>query len=270
MSFLSIYNTQPSFTSCNKPMLNHPFASDPAEDEGCKLLDGFAIIVQIALASTALLTLVYKRYRERPQRPVPIWALDVSKQFFGAAVIHFLNLGVSYLAGRPIDGPRTNLCVWYFLNVALDTTVGVAILWAWLHALQWILERLGFRYVRTGYYGPPPLRRRLGPWAWQTLIFIAAESLMKLCVYGMFRTMPFLFALGEWVLRWTKDNYRYQVIFVMLIFPLTMNMFQFWIVDTIVKLNPAKAKAEFGSDEEQQQQPSRVADNDETTPLLPH
>ena len=43
------------------------------DDEGCKLLDSFAIIVQISLATSALLVLVYKRWRERPQRPVPIW-----------------------------------------------------------------------------------------------------------------------------------------------------------------------------------------------------
>lgn len=45
--------------------------NDP--DAGCKLLDGFAIIIQILLASSALATLVVKRARERPQRPVNIW-----------------------------------------------------------------------------------------------------------------------------------------------------------------------------------------------------
>lgn len=43
------------------------------DDEGCKLLDSFAIIVQIALASSALVTLFYKRSREKPQRPVSVW-----------------------------------------------------------------------------------------------------------------------------------------------------------------------------------------------------
>lgn len=43
------------------------------DDEGCKLLDGFAIVVQVSLATTAFLVLLYKRWRERPQRPVPIW-----------------------------------------------------------------------------------------------------------------------------------------------------------------------------------------------------
>lgn len=142
----------------------------------------------------------------------------MSKQFIGAAVIHFLNLAISYIAGRPRNGrPKTNLCVWYFLNVAVDTTVGVGILWFWLHSIQYVLEKVfHVKQIKTGNYGPPPLRNRLYPWFKQTFIFILAESLMKLCVYGMFHTMPFLFTFGEWVLRWTKGNYRYQVIFVML------------------------------------------------------
>lgn len=144
-------------------------------------------------------------------------ALDVSKQFAGAGVIHFLNLAISYVAGRPRNGrPKTNLCVWYFLNVAVDTTVGVLILWCWLRLIQKAMERLHVKQVKTGYYGSPPLKNMLIPWFKQTFIFVLAESLMKLCVYGMFRYMPFLFAWGEWVLRWTKGNYRYQVIFVML------------------------------------------------------
>ncbi|KAI8371478.1 vacuolar membrane protein-domain-containing protein [Radiomyces spectabilis] len=238
-----------SIAPCNDPL---------PDDEGCQLLDGFAILIQVLLASTALFTLVYKRSRERPQRPVSIWALDVSKQFIGSFVIHFLNLAVSYLAGRPHRGPRTNLCVWYFLNVAVDTTLGVCILWAWLHALQWVLERLHVTYVRTGHYGPPPLRRRLGPWFKQTLIFVAAEALMKFCVYVMFRVFPILFELGSWVLKWTKDNYRYQVVFVMLIFPLIMNAMQFWIVDTIVKVTPPRPNNLTTRD-----------DDDERAPLLP-
>jgi hypothetical protein len=147
-----------------------------------------------------------------------IRALDVSKQFVGAAVIHFLNLAVSYVAGRPRNGgPRTNLCVWYFLNVAVDTTIGVAILWLWLRLIQGSLEKIGVKQVRTGNYGPPPLKNRIVPWIKQTTIFILAEALMKLCVFGMFRYLPFLFGFGEWVLRWTKGNYRYQVLFVMLL-----------------------------------------------------
>ncbi|KAI8150172.1 vacuolar membrane protein-domain-containing protein [Fennellomyces sp. T-0311] len=258
--------------------------SGSSGDEGCKLLDGFAIVVQISLATTALMVLVYKRYRERPQRPVPIWALDVAKQFMGAGVIHFLNLAVSYIVGRPMNGPKTNLCVWYFLNVLVDTTLGVGILWFWLHSLQYVLERyLHVQYIRSGQYGPPPLRRRILPWARQTAVFIVSEGLMKLCVFALFRLCPFLFDVGDWALRWTRGNYRYQVVFVMFIFPLVMNAVQFWIVDTIVKVNPSLVnnyanaakytnpdEGNASPDEESQSSPrgASVHQDDERTPLL--
>ncbi|KAH8552457.1 vacuolar membrane protein-domain-containing protein [Umbelopsis sp. PMI_123] len=201
-------------------------------DAGCKLLDGFAIVIQVLLASTALGTLVVKRARERPQRPVNIWLLDVGKQFSGAIVIHSLNLLVSYSRGRPHHGGSSNLCVWYFLNVGVDTTLGVGILWVILRSLQWSLQRIGVTGIRTGDYGTPP---SILSWIKQTIIFIISLSGMKLCVYGLFRLCPWLFDFGKWVLGWTRDNYRTQVVFVMLIFPLCMNAFQIWVIDTIVK-----------------------------------
>lgn len=140
----------------------------------------------------------------------------MSKQFVGAAVIHFLNLLVSYLVGRPKHGPSSNLCVWYFLNVGVDTTLGIGILWAWLHGIQWVLEhKLHVRYIHSGNYGPGPLRRQWLPWLKQTVVFIISVALMKFCVYLLFRAVPILFAFGNWVLRWTRGNYRYQVVFVM-------------------------------------------------------
>src|SRR3954469_25793348 len=48
-----------------------PDDSSPTE---CRLLGPFALLVQLALGGLALLALVYKRWRERPQRPVKVWA----------------------------------------------------------------------------------------------------------------------------------------------------------------------------------------------------
>ncbi|KAI8086423.1 vacuolar membrane protein-domain-containing protein [Halteromyces radiatus] len=269
----TLYPSSTSSCSYNTLNLYPPPPPGSPDDEGCKLLDGFAILVQFILASSAFIILVYKRYRERPQRPVEIWALDVSKQFIGAAVIHSLNILVSYVVGHPRHGPRSNLCVWYMLNVLVDCTLGVGILWCWLRGLQWFLEKkCHLNYVRS--YGPPPLKRRLTPWAKQTLVFIVAEGLMKLCVYLIFRLFPILFRFGEWALRWTKGNYRYQVLFVMLIFPLFMNGMQFWIVDTIVKVTPRfyesldPITSHHDSVDEEQGHPSSTDAYDERSPLL--
>lgn len=41
--------------------------------KACRLLGPFALIVQAALGALAVLALVWKRHRERPQRPLKIW-----------------------------------------------------------------------------------------------------------------------------------------------------------------------------------------------------
>lgn len=44
-----------------------------SDDSGCKLLDSFAIFVQLVLAALAFSTLIIKRQRELPQRPLQTW-----------------------------------------------------------------------------------------------------------------------------------------------------------------------------------------------------
>lgn len=43
------------------------------DESGCKLMDGFGIFIQLCLATTAFSTLIFKRQREQPQRPIRIW-----------------------------------------------------------------------------------------------------------------------------------------------------------------------------------------------------
>lgn len=76
--FVSLWSSTEHF-NIHKVMVEPP----PAPDAGCKLLDGFAIVIQFLLASTALLTLVIKRAREKPQRPLNIWYVAT---FFSSCV----------------------------------------------------------------------------------------------------------------------------------------------------------------------------------------
>ena len=94
----------------------------------CELLGPFAILVQAALGGLALLSLVYKRWRERPQRPVKIWAFDVSKQVVGSILLHLANLLMSMISSGDLtpspttssDSYKTNPCSFYLLNLAID------------------------------------------------------------------------------------------------------------------------------------------------------
>jgi hypothetical protein len=126
----------------------------PPEDNGeCKLLDGFAVFIQGALGLLALLALVYKRWRERPQRPFKIWFFDVSKQVVGSVLVHIANLvmsmlssgqlsmkvdasvisgrglGAALLGARDVDAQgkyKPNPCSFYLLNLAIDVSICLA------------------------------------------------------------------------------------------------------------------------------------------------
>ncbi|KAI8639254.1 vacuolar membrane protein-domain-containing protein [Parasitella parasitica] len=206
------------------------------DEKSCQLLDGFGILIQFLLAFTALLTLIYKRSKETPQRPLQIWALDVSKQFFGAGMIHFINIAISYYASKPTSGPTTNLCVWYFLNVGIDTTFGIVLLWVWFTLLMNAFEKFNFNVGETGEYGPPPLSRMIWPWMRQMSVFLLAQIVTKACLYEIVINSPWLFWLGELCISWARQDPKIQVVFVMLIFPLIMNAMQFWLTDTILKV----------------------------------
>lgn len=125
------------------------FDKPPQPDNGeCRLLGPFAIFVQGALGLLAFLSLVYKRYRERPQRPVKIWFFDVSKQVVGSVLVHIANLlmsllssgqfsikvnpstiegrGLAEIVGRMVDGQgryQPNPCSFYLLNLAIDVSI---------------------------------------------------------------------------------------------------------------------------------------------------
>ncbi|CAG8512871.1 11148_t:CDS:2 [Acaulospora colombiana] len=117
------------------------------QQQNCVLVDKFAIFVQILLAAIAFSTLIYKRHRERPQRPLSIWAYDVSKQIIGAIMIHGLNILASYIPGFSKEGLDTN---------PLDCTVGVFLLYLIFKAVQSLVISVGIDGMKSGDYGQPP------------------------------------------------------------------------------------------------------------------
>lgn len=104
--------------------------SRPGSENGeCQLLGPFALIIQGALGALALLSLVYKRWRERPQRPLKVWAFDASKQVVGSMLLHIANLLMSMLSSGQLsmnaaatNGYQANPCSFYLLNLAIDVS----------------------------------------------------------------------------------------------------------------------------------------------------
>jgi hypothetical protein len=101
----------------------------------CSLFGPFALLVQGALGLLAMLSLVWKRYRERPQRPLKIWFFDASKQVFGSVLVHIANILMSMLSAGQFSvenaviattaddveaGYTPNPCSFYLINLAID------------------------------------------------------------------------------------------------------------------------------------------------------
>ncbi|KAK9484816.1 vacuolar membrane protein-domain-containing protein [Lipomyces starkeyi] len=206
-------------------------------DNQCQLLGPFALLVQGAMGGLAVLSLVYKRYQEHPRRPVIVWVFDVSKQILGAGGIHVINLFLAILSSTNEEDPSSNPCNWYFLNILLDTTIGVPILWFFLSTIGKLVLQVGIIGARSGEYGHPP------KFSWflkQAVIYFLGLSCMKFVVYVLLTVLPFWDDLAGFLLSWTRGHDKVEVSFVMLIFPLIMNMVQYYLVDSIIKSHDRK------------------------------
>ncbi|KAG9118301.1 hypothetical protein FRC07_007254 [Ceratobasidium sp. 392] len=200
-----------------------------------------------------------------------IWGrtFDVSKQVVGQIIVHLSNVFISDLVAHHSS---SNPCTLYFLNVLVDTTVGVALIYAFLHAGTWLLAtKMQLKGFRSGDYGGVPPSKIY--WIRQATVYVTALLLMKVAVVGLFAAWPGLFRIGDWLLSWTDGNAALQVIVVMGLFPIVMNVLQFWLIDSIVKL---KEKAPIlplsTSDDEEHDRlvdPRRSGSDDgDTTPTI--
>ncbi|KAL4264337.1 Vacuolar membrane protein [Pleurotus pulmonarius] len=202
------------------------------DKKSCALLGPTALIVQGLMGVLVILSLVYKRQRETAKRPWRIWLFDVSKQVVGQMFVHGVNVLVSDLISHHSSA---NACVSYFLNILIDTTLGIALIYLFLHSFTYILtEKFHLKGFESGKYGRPPSFKY---WLKQATTYVLALTSMKFVVLTIFAVFPGIFKFGEWLLgwTWTGEGDALQVTFVMGIFPIAMNILQFWLIDSIVK-----------------------------------
>ncbi|OUM58705.1 hypothetical protein PIROE2DRAFT_24826, partial [Piromyces sp. E2] len=202
----------------------------------CRLLDNWALVVQACMGMIAVSILIVKRHREHPKRPFKIWALDAMKQIIGQLMVHCLNVTLSYIRIFDTSAKETNPCIWYFLNLFLDTTIGIFILKFYMYIIDKIvIKGLKISHCESGYYGENPDKPLISAWLKQTVIFILCLCSMKITVIFIINKFPIFIKFGHFVIGMISKNVKVQVIFDMLILPVTMNAIQFWFIDKIIK-----------------------------------
>ena len=245
------------------------------DGDNCKLMGPFALFVQAIMGILVIGSLVYKRQREKPKRKWKIWALDISKQLLGQLFVHILNVVLSDFVA---SGGGKNPCSLYFLNILVDTTLGVFFIYIALKYVTYILtERLGLEGFVSGQYTPPfptPVpttdssgssvrsgasrrsfrrgRPRIEYWLKQLGSYLFVLFLMKMAVLAVLAIFPFLFDVGSWILGLFGSHKDYQVLFSMALFPLAMNVLQFWLIDSLLRHNPyTSAYSKINPDDEE-------------------
>ncbi|EJS41400.1 YPL162C [Saccharomyces arboricola H-6] len=221
------------------------------EKDTCQLLGPVSLFVQTLMGMTAVAVLLIKRNYEHPRRKMIVWSYDIGKQIIGSLGIHFLNLGISILkrrrkllfsAGTSGDDDEDQ-CDWYFLNLLLDTTVGIPILWLCLYVIESVLKSLHIQNIESGNYFPSKtIRNRprtplFSAFLKQLHIFIIGLGVMKVCVFLILNYLEdWAYWFADLILGWSDSWPNLQVFLVMFVFPILLNCFQYFCVDNVIKL----------------------------------
>lgn len=197
----------------------------------CRLLGGtFALVVQSGLGASAMVTLAYKRATERPRRPLVVWAFDASKQGFAGVLQHGVNLGCGVFFAM---SGRASEFAWYLTNFTVSVACGVVILWALMLAYKRLVERFHLTLLRSGEYGSPPSWK---PWLAQLLAWGFLSSVEKLltAVLVIVPLHRHLDSFAAWLERPVRGNPAAELVLVMVIAPVALNAWFFWIVDNLI------------------------------------
>lgn len=273
-----------------------------ADAAACTLLPGaFGFVLQGLLAITSL-SAVYLKYHciEKRERPVDVFLCDISKQACGALFVHTLNLIGATVFVHYLVQLHTDACDWYFLNIMLDTTVGMGINYCLLQLSQWILHYTAGRYIVGGSdaetqqpllsttapsqpVGSPGLWIRQRLWdsaeafAFQTGVWICIVCTMKATIIlTLWLTQRDLAPAVHWIFASIQDRPKLKLGIVMIFVPVTMNAMHYLVTDQFLKYRGPKRREEpvghpFDGDQEQRHR--RSAEGDEvsggTYPLKP-
>lgn len=224
------------------------------DQESCQLLGPISIIIQVFMGAAAIAILLLKRNHEHPRRKLIVWLYDVGKQVIGALGIHFVNLGISVLKQKEQEAMKDaegedDQCDWYFLNLLLDTTIGVPILWVFFTLMENILLYLKVKNIESGNYFSKAQDEdetsnngcvktpKYSAFLKQLMVFTSALALMKMCnffILAEFESLAYL--LANIILGWSDPWPDLQIFLVMFVFPVLLNCFQYFCVDNIIKL----------------------------------
>jgi len=209
-----------------------------AAESHCELLGkwgSFGWWIQGFLAFVSFASLVGKRFTDKVRRPWKVWFFDTSKQGLQCLMVHFLNI----MLARGFDswlGLDADPCNWYWINLSLDCTIGVLVMYLLLRSAQcayrskWVGRP---ELARSGDYGNPPVCgiffRQLLDW----LCMAVVQKLLLAIFVVIFGRQ--LSDISTWLLGWLDSYPKAKLVVVMVLTPLSLNVFALWTADSFLQ-----------------------------------
>jgi len=206
----------------------------------CELLGkwgSFGWWLQVFLGAVCMASLIGKRFTDKVRRSWKVWFFDTAKQGTQALMNHIINIGLSMGFGEWLE-VEADPCNWYWINMSLDCTLGVAIMFLLLRTLQCVYRSKCVarpELARCGHYGDPPdfknfLRQLLD---WQALVIVQKLLLAALVINFRAGLASFASALLGWL-----DSFpRAKLVVVMVLMPVVLNVFALWTADSFLQAN---------------------------------
>eukprot|EP00929_Paragymnodinium_shiwhaense_P112695 TRINITY_DN80961_c0_g1_i1.p1 TRINITY_DN80961_c0_g1~~TRINITY_DN80961_c0_g1_i1.p1 ORF type:complete len:267 (-),score=69.29 TRINITY_DN80961_c0_g1_i1:174-974(-) len=190
-------------------------------------------------------SLLFKYWRNHGGRSIQEFGLDSSKQLCGAAWIHVLNLVFAEKLEEQFESSGDQ-CDWYWLNIVIDTTLGVGVSYSVLMLFSLVirscLPEAQAKDFESGQYKNPDGTLHMGKYVKQVMLWLLTVSIMKMTMVGlMVIGHSFLIVVAGFVLSPfdQEDSFTYKLLAVMVVTPVIMNTLQFWVTDNIIKKKDA-------------------------------
>ena len=131
-------------------------------------------------------------------------------------------------------------CAWYGLSFLIDTTLGLFLAILCFRALDTLANDYDWKYLRESgvYVGPDGWKT----WLCQVFAWICILTVTKLMIYFfMWAFSQQLAMIGQVLFAPLQGNIRFELVFVMILFPGVLNVIYFWIADSYLKAQEAHA-----------------------------
>lgn len=195
--------------------------------------DFFTVFVQMLLSALALASLWIKRQQEEPKRKFNTWIYDVTKQGAGAVFAHVMNMVIAAILVNNTRGETVleDQCAWYGISYLIDTTLGLVVAIMFLRLLDDFANKYNWEKMQhVGVYTGPDAFER---WIYQTVAWLVILSIVKVLIYlFMWVFSDMLAFVGGLAFAPFQFDIRFELLFVMILFPGVLNIVYFWIADS--------------------------------------